>query len=343
MPPRRRPIRFLRSTAKTMLVTEFRPFVTLGFFGLLGCGALVPGSETETSTEPVGSTSSSTAGTVTSPTGGDVASTTDPASSSGSSPLSTSGTTSSDSGSEGPDTGISTGFITDPDGGGCGGFSPGVMAHCSLCSYFDEDCPPGEACKPTDNANAGTWTTPICHPQSDDATGQPGSPCTVEDGPFSGVDTCASSMCWDVDVDTLEGTCVAFCSDLVPCTNPDDTCFNGNNGFVPICLPRCSPLLQDCPAGQGCYPGTGSDFVCIREGDPLYVDPDTIHPSCPPSSFMGTPQTPGACADEEPCCSSFCDLDAPACADGSVCQPYDPKLEGSDPNADLGYCALPKG
>ncbi len=326
--------------------TNRLPFCSTGLLvlaGLLvagGCGGLVP-AETDASQSSAGSTtSSSTSGGSASETAAEVTSTTRADSSSGSTAnpsTSISGTTGSSSSGDDPDTGISTGFITDPDGGGCGGFSPGVMAHCSLCSYFEDSCVAGEACKPTDNANAGTWTTPVCRPVPDDATGQPGSDCTMEEGPFSGVDTCSTGMCWNVDAETLEGSCVAFCAADVPCANPDEACFEGNGGFVPVCLPRCSPLLQDCPAGQGCYPGTDANFVCIREGDPLYSDAQTLHPQCPTGSFMAT-EDQIDCPEEGPCCAEFCDLSEPDCVDGFTCAPLFPK--GRNPGLqNEGYCA----
>lgn len=314
--------------------------VSIGLLPWLGCGGVVPLSDS--ATESIGTSSSSMGGTVTSETTGGVTSTTSPQPSSETNPSPVTGTTgdstsSSGSGDEGPDTGLNSGFVIDPDGGGCGGFGPGVMAHCSLCSYFEQLCVRGESCKPTDQANAGTWTRPTCQPRPPGADGQPGSPCEVEDGPFSGIDTCESSMCWNVDADTSAGTCVAFCSSEVPCDDPMDTCFEGNDGFVPICLPSCSPVAQNCPAGQGCYPGTQTDFVCIREGEPLYNDAQTLHPQCDAGSFMTTVETPGACVGEA-CCGTFCDLTEPDCVDGSTCEPFYPELDLSD----VGYCALPE-
>ncbi|MBV1862012.1 MAG: hypothetical protein KUG77_26555, partial [Nannocystaceae bacterium] len=142
------------------------------------------------------------------------------------------------------DTSMSSGFILDPDGGGgCGGFCPanGVMAHCSLCSYFDQDCGAGHVCKPVDICGADTWSKPACRPAPEDATAQAGEPCMVEESPYSGIDTCApTSMCFDVDPLTLEGTCAPYCSDFVTCEDTTQTCFEANDGWVPVCLSRCS-------------------------------------------------------------------------------------------------------
>lgn len=244
------------------------------------------------------------------------------------------------------DTGISTGFITDPDGGGgCGGFQPdNALAHCSVecIPWQQEDCGRGEGCKVADLSGSGTWSNPLCTSIPGDAS-LPGELCTVEDSPMSGSDTCAAgSMCWDVDGDTLEGTCIEFCTydDGPRCTDPTRTCFNGNHEYLPICLPSCSPLLQDCEEeGSGCYPGTYGDFVCIRENTPAYVDASTLHPACPTGSFMVTEEAVDECPEGEPCCTSFCDLAAPDCDEGFVCEPYFVDLEGIDEAyVDTGFC-----
>ncbi len=159
---------------------------------------------------------------------------------------------------------------------------------------------------------------------------------------MSGSDTCiGGSMCWDVDSDTLEGTCIDFCTnDAGPtCMDPARTCFNGNEQLLPICLPACSPLLQDCEDGSGCYPGTYDDFVCIRENTPAYVDASTLHPACPAGSFMATETALGECPADEPCCTTFCDLAAPDCDEGFTCEPYFVNLEGIDEaHVDTGFC-----
>lgn len=240
------------------------------------------------------------------------------------------------------------GFIVDPDGGGgCGAFCPtsGVMASCFVCSYFDQDCGAGEVCKPADVCDSGTWSLPVCRPAPEDANGQPGEPCTMEENPFSGIDTCApNSMCFDVDPMTLEGTCVGYCDSFIPCDDPTQACFEGNDGWVPLCLPSCSPLLSDCPVGEGCYPGTDNDFACIPQSQPLHTDLTTLHPACPPDSFMSDEEQLGSCPDEGSCCAAFCDLAAPGCADGSVCIPFFDDLEDVDPaHHNVGFCAPDPG
>ena len=265
---------------------------------------------------------------------------------SGTSEASTSASTWTSTGTAGDETsdptGVGTGFITDPDGGSSLCFVPthGKAVYSTACSYLGQDCPRGEVCKPTDNCVVGTWSQPVCVPAVPGADGQHGEPCVVEEGPFSGLDTCAANgVCIDVDPLTLEGRCAAYCSSDVACVDPDDACFRGNGGWLPVCLPGCSPLLGDCPQGQGCYPGTDDDFVCITEGAPMYNNPEVLHPACPAGSFMADQQLADLCPDEGPCCAWFCDLTAPNCDDGSTCVGYFDELDGVDPAFhDVGYC-----
>ena len=97
-------------------------------------------------------------------------------------------------------------------------------------------------------------------------------------------------------------------------------------------------MLGDCPAGQGCYPGTEDDFVCITVGLPLYEDLDTLHPACSPGSFMTS--ATGTCPDETPCCVPYCDLAAPDCDVGFHCVAFFDDLEGVEPaDYDVGFCS----
>jgi hypothetical protein len=155
------------------------------------------------------------------------------------------------------ETGISSGFITDPDGGG-------VSIECSI---WDQDCDEGEKCAPWANDGGSAWNATKCVPV-DANPSQVGDSCTVEGSGVSGVDTCdVSSMCWDVDPETNEGTCIAFCSgseNAPVCDDPTTSCSIANEGVLTLCLPSCDPLSQDCPDGQACYPIDNS-FVCAPD------------------------------------------------------------------------------
>lgn len=153
----------------------------------------------------------------------------------------------------------------------------------------------------------------------------------AEIGGFYGVDDCdAGLMCWNVDAETLEGTCAQYCAMEEDCDDPSETCSISNDGILPLCLPVCDPLAQDCEDGFGCYPSAGDEFVCIREGDPVHVD-GLYHPSCPPGSFAATLEQMPSCVEGELCCASFCDQnDDVPCGETASCEPL--------PSSGVGYC-----
>ena len=90
------------------------------------------------------------------------------------------------------------------------GHSPGSVRDVE-CSIWDQDCGRGEKCVPWANDGSSVLNASICrpiHPQP----GVAGEPCRAEEGVASGIDDCdAQSVCFDVDPDTLEGVCAAFC------------------------------------------------------------------------------------------------------------------------------------
>jgi hypothetical protein len=233
-------------------------------------------------------------------------------------------------------------FIVDPETGCFGDLPDGVLAHCTECDFWNQDCPEGEACKPWANDGGDSWNAARCSPIDPDA-GQLGDPCQVEGSAVSGFDSCdVGLMCWAVDADTLEGTCVQHCAgtEFEPeCANPDEACNIANDGYLPLCLPVCDPLAPTCGAGFGCYPGS-HDFVCLPEGARVEVD-HAVHPECPPGSFMAPADLIEGCIDDQPCCTTFCEVgELDACGAGAECLPY---FERPLPEIDLGYCsaALP--
>jgi hypothetical protein len=82
------------------------------------------------------------------------------------------------------------------------------------------------------------WNATKCSALDPDSKA-PGEPCTAEGSGVSGVDDCEEgSMCWDVDPDTLQGFCVAFCigTEANPsCADPELVCTILD--FLPLCLP----------------------------------------------------------------------------------------------------------
>lgn len=247
-----------------------------------------------------------------------------------------------DSGSDGGTSGLSQGFINEPDGGG------GVEIECSV---WDQDCPQGDKCMPWANDGGSSWNATKCTPL-DPNPAQPGDSCTVEGSGVSGVDNCdIASMCWDVDPETNMGTCVAFCSgsEANPvCDDPNTTCSIANNGVLILCLPNCDPLLQDCADGQACYP-INEFFVCAPDASGemgLYGDPCEFLNVCDPGLFCANADVVPGCAGSLGCCSEFCDLSDPnascmGAGGGQMCTPWYEEGQAPPGYEDVGACAIP--
>lgn len=257
-----------------------------------------------------------------------------------------------------PTTSVDTGPASSSDDGlgdgggfigptsGCGaGLEDGYLGHCGVgleCDPFEQDCPEGEACRPWANDGGDMWNALRCAPL-DPNPGQPGDVCTTRGSPVSGIDTCdVGLMCWDINVDTLEGVCAQLCSgdaDNPVCADPDETCMLANEDALPLCLPMCDPLASDCGEGLGCFPASDQAFVCLREGVGVELG-EVWHPQCAPGSFWASPEAVSGCVDDEPCCTSYCNVEDPeACGPDAECLPYfEPTMPIDNP---LGYCSVP--
>ena len=216
------------------------------------------------------------------------------------------------------------------------------------CDFWNQDCPAGEKCMPWANDGGNTWNSLRCSPIADDPDAV-GEPCIVEGSGVSGIDSCeAGSMCWDVDPDTLEGHCVAFCigDESNPmCDDPNQSCTLPADGALALCFPLCDPLLQDCPEGDACY-GINDVFNCIPDASGDMGAPgdecEFIN-VCDPGSFCASAELVPGCAEVVGCCSSFCDLNEmpPACLPGQECMPWY-EAGRAPPGYELvGACALP--
>ena len=297
---------------------------------VLACGPNVgvedDGGDTTTSTSAT-TTGVTTVDTTdpTDPTGATVA-TTSP------SPTSATMTTSSDTSgdtTEGPlDTGMA--FLTAPDGGG----------YCGFCDVWAQDCGVGTKCTPWDCNIEPIWVALGCRELDADPVAL-GATCTTLETPYSGLDNCdVTAMCWNVDVVTLEGECVGFCSgsEANPsCSDPSDSCFIGLDGLVPVCLPACDPLAATCGPDEACVYNVendvAQDFVCVPDelvGGHAYGDdcsdgvlcddglvcragehvPGCIGGRC--CTTLGTFSEPPACPDATQTCIPLYDGEAPA-------------------------------
>jgi hypothetical protein len=219
-------------------------------------------------------------------------------------------------------------------------------------------CMRGEKCMPWDNMGSGSWNATRCSPVAPAPAG-PGEPCTVEGSGVSGIDDCeAFSMCWGVNPETNQGTCVPFCkgSESKPiCDDPCSGCTLTSLGVLILCLPICDPLAQQgCPEGQGCY-GVNNGFSCV----PNAAEPDAGWPgdpcefvnTCQPGSFCAAADLVPGCRGSFGCCVPFCDLTgADPCAAtraGVECVPWyengqAPPGKGCVEPEKVGVCVLPQ-
>jgi len=227
-------------------------------------------------------------------------------------------------------------FIVDPD-----------SAVENECTTWEENCPDGQKCMPFANDGGNSWNAQKCV----DVTGEGGhgDPCTVEGSGVSGNDDCElHAMCWDVDPETNEGTCVAFCdgnAESNSCEPEDTVCIPFNDGELNICVPPCNPLLQNCDDGKACYP-VFDEYTCVPIAVPpeegLEGGPCEFVNACQPGLMcINSAIYPNGCGGAGSCCSGFCDLSDPDCVTpGTECIPIN---ENPSPEqVDYGVCAVPE-
>jgi hypothetical protein len=187
------------------------------------------------------------------------------------------------------------------------------------CDPFQQDCPAGEKCMPVATVPSGTWDSTACRPIAANAA-QLGDTCAVRGEATSGMDDCGLGlMCWNVRGG--RGTCVALCEcgPMAPsCPAPGLTCTVANGGNLPLCLPPCDPILQDCPAGEGCYPQSQSvGFVCAADASGTEGttpgDPCEFVNACSPGQVCAGPTNVAGCDPAAVgCCAAICDQSDPA-------------------------------
>lgn len=239
-------------------------------------------------------------------------------------------------------------FLPPPGDAGDGAFQ---------CDPFAQDCPAGEKCSPYgEGEHWGSWSGWRCTPLAP-APVAAGEPCHVEAPASSGIDDCErGATCYDVDTDTLEGTCVNLCvgsPTSFVCEDPGEACVIETGGPVVVCLPICDPRGQDCLTGQTCVP-YHEIWICgpdVSGALGAYGDPCLGTFDCDPglvclSSSAVPPGLP--CETEAGCCTEVCDLDDPAgdqqcagAAGGQVCEPWYDAGEAPPGYEDLGACAVP--
>jgi len=301
------------------------------FVGAVGCLLREPGDFQASATDDVGTTSTGTASGAGETTGAGTTIVTAPE------PTTGGGATTGDV--TGTVTGEATGslFIVPPDGGG-------TMCE---CDPWKQDCPEGQKCMPYSGDGDNSWDSLKCVDVVPDPDGV-NEPCMVFGSGVSGEDSCdVGLMCWDV-VDGM-GHCVAMCigsPDAPGCAEPGTECYISGDGVLLLCLPQCSPLLQDCPSGELCIPNpqVPGRFLCVLDGsgdEGQAFDPCEYASACDPGLGCLEPAAASECDPQaRGCCTAFCDVTlANTCpGQGQECVPW-----GADAPmlANVGVCTLP--
>lgn len=299
----------------------------IGALHLAGCGDDT--KETASDSNATTSTSTPTTG-VTDATSGTTAE----------NPTTSVGTTGSMSGStsENPTT-------SDTTGGGL-----------AMCMPILQDCPDGQKCTSYEDGTGMSpgWNNAGCVPDPVNG-GAVGDPCQINmgEGVFSGLDNCAKgNICLNFDFDTgLGGTCTEYCNENKKCPNTangDAVCVEGaNEGVLPICLPACDPLLQDCQDMQGCYGDTSLDgFICFSPdtgmGTGQAGEPCEFTNACAAGFSCQDGATVEGCQSAY-CCSAFCPVDADNCTNPSEdCVPFYPVGTAPPGLENVGVCGIPQ-
>lgn len=201
----------------------------------------------------------------------------------------------SSTGTAGGGTTDGVGFAPPPDVGGAG----------ELCDAQVQDCPEGQKCTAVGRTR---WDENRCVPVS--GTGAAGDPCTMEVR-YSGLDDCGVGLiCLFTDDSGSNGTCTSFCEDWA--CGSGFQCSPFNAGVLPVCLQDCSPLLQDCPNGLGCFPTAAEgQFACLStsaddgEGGKGQSCGGTAVNDCQPGLVCAYPGWVETCPNSY-CCSNYC-------------------------------------
>ncbi|MCY1060131.1 hypothetical protein [Nannocystis sp. SCPEA4] len=240
----------------------------------------------------------------------------------------------------GPMTGV--GDILPPDAG----------APSFGCDLWNNDCPAGQKCA-SFSQSGEAWDGSRCVDIAPNPGGL-GDPCSVADHVFSGQDTCGEHMmCWEVDEQTLTGTCIAMCtgSEFDPSCPAETSCVIANDGALIACIPDCDPLDPDTCGEDLCVFLPGEDggppqFFCVVDAgeDPgQALDPCEFLNVCDPTLIcVESVLVPQCDQTFLGCCIPFCDVTEPniCAALGLECVPL--FAQGEAPGKEtLGTCMPP--
>lgn len=212
------------------------------------------------------------------------------------------------------------------------------------CDVWAQDCPNGEKCSA---AGPPPFSSEIiaCSPIVPDPD-QLGDACEILVEGHLGPDTCDIGLyCHDVDADTGKGTCIPLCtgSQNAPVCDAGLTCLNM---ALPLCIPECDPLLQNCPAGQACN-YLADAFVCWPVMDPPKEELEgcEYQNQCEPGLMCAASELVAGCDPNDiGCCTAYCDLDNPGVCPGvgETCRGFFTPGDAPPGYEDVGVCALPE-
>ncbi len=221
------------------------------------------------------------------------------------------------------------------------------------CEVVAQDCPEGQKCTPYASGGDLKRDSTQCIDVADPA--QPaGEACQVEEWPASGLDNCDStSMCFNVDENTLEGTCKAFCAGNswpYTCEDPLAHCLLANDMLIAVCVRDCDPLKQDCAEGQACYPTEEGTYECGWDQSGMagqYQSVCTSHHDCAAGRLCVPSEFVYDC-EAERCCTDYCPLDSeelddepcPDTEKGMTCLGLYQALDVPASNQAFGACLL---
>jgi hypothetical protein len=146
-------------------------------------------------------------------------------------------------------------------------------------------------------------------------------------------DDCAGRrICWATAADGSAGICVGFCDLSLSCKLSVGVCSVSSGGLLPLCLPPCNPLAQDCYDGWGCYPDPNQRWVCDvdRSGElGVHGDPCSCINCCDPglACLAGATVDAEGCGGDDGsagCCGLICAVDQDSTCPTEVerCRPF---------------------
>ena len=193
----------------------------------------------------------------------------------------------------------------------------------TICDPWAQDCPDAnQKCVPYDESGENVWNALKCI-DIDPAPLPVGSPCLHPGSVADPSDNCEKgAICWDVDLDTKMGTCVAQCEGTpdAPICGAGTSCNIANGGVLTLCLADCDPLGQDCGQDQLCILA-GDMWSCVDDGSEdqgQAFDSCEFVNSCDPGLACLTSALPIECDPEAAgCCLPLCDVSAPNTCPGA--------------------------